>query len=96
MSKPPRILSDEERASAAAIAKIDHSKLGALERTGLTATTRKLSREIARRRERAIADEMKRYLRIETEIRVVFVRPRWMPSRLYRRLLRSIVIEERS
>lgn len=95
-SRAPRIPTGAEREAAAAIAKTDFGRLGMLEGSAMTGTTRRMAREVARKRERAIAAEMKRYLRLETEIRVVFVRPRWMPNRLYRRLLRSIVIEERT
>lgn len=95
-NRPPKALTKQERESAGAIAKTDFGRLGMLAAGAMTAGTRREARRVAKKRELAIRAEMKAYLRLDTEIAVLFVRPRWMPNRLYRRLLRSIVIEERA
>lgn len=54
---------------------------------------RNLSAEYARRRDFAILGQVG--LQVRGEVIVRLVRPWWMPDRLYRRLMRSIVVSER-
>ena len=78
------------------IANLATPHLDAMQKEAMTASGRKAAREILLKRERAITSAMRRYLARETLVSVHFRKPRWMPKRLYRRLLASIVIEERA
>jgi hypothetical protein len=78
------------------VARLSDAELRELETQAPTGTTRRLARRIATERSRAIQAELRSYLSIREEIRVEIRRPRWMPGALFRRLLRSIVVEERA
>lgn len=84
---------DEE---AGIIAGLSSPHLDRMAADAMTASGRGAAREILRKRERAITGAMRRYLHRETLVAVKLQRPRWMPAWIYRRLLSSIVIEERA
>lgn len=84
---------DEE---AGIIASLTSPHLDNMAREAMTSSGRTAAREILRKRERAITAAMRRYLARETLVSVKLQKPRWMPKRLYRWLLASIVIEERA
>ena len=84
---------DEE---AAIIANLTSPHLDNMAREAMTADGRRAARAILLKREKAITRAMVRYLRRETLVSVRLERPRWMPSFVYRRLLRTIVFEERA
>lgn len=79
-----------------AVGQLDATALRALEEHGLTGSTRRAARELARQRERAFGEQLRAYLKATEEIRVSFHRPRWLPEWAYRRLLRSISIQTRA
>jgi hypothetical protein len=78
------------------VARLSEAELRELETQAPTGTTRRLAREIGTRRSRAIQAELRNYLDLKPTIRVEIRRPRWMPGAMYRRLLRSIIVEERA
>lgn len=84
---------DEE---AAIIANLTSPHLDNMAREAMTADGRKAARAILLKREKAITRAMQRYLRRETLVAVKLEKPAWMPRFVYRRLLASIVIEERA
>ena len=53
---------------------------------------REAMREQARQQERFIVDRVG--IEFRQTFRVIIRRPRWMPDSIYRRLMRTIVIEE--
>lgn len=81
---------------AGAVARLSDAELRDLEENAPTATTRRKAREISVARSRAIGRELSNYLELRKEIRVSLRRPSWMPRAVYRRLLRSIIVEERA
>lgn len=84
---------DEE---AGIIAGLATTHLDRMAKEAMTGAGRAAAREILRKRERAITAAMRRYLRRETLVAVKLQRPSWMPTWIYRRLLGSIIIEERA
>lgn len=84
---------DEE---AGIIASLSSPHLDRMAAEAMTSSGRAVAREILRKRERAITAAMRRYLARETLVSVKLQRPRWMPNWIFRRLLSSIVIEERA
>lgn len=86
---------DPRYLEAGEIAKLTTPQLDNMARSAMTATSRSAAREILLKRERALAASLRRYLGLHTLVAVRFHKPAWMPKALYRRLLRSIVIEER-
>lgn len=84
---------DEE---AGLIASIASPHLDRMAEEAMTAAGRATAREILRKRERALTAAMRRYLARETLVAVKLEKPRLMPRWLYRRLLGTIVFEERA
>lgn len=84
---------DEE---AGIIASLASPHLDRMAAEAMTASGRGAARAILLKRERAITGAMRRYLHRETLVAVKFQRPGWMPAWIYRRLLSSVVIEERA
>lgn len=84
---------DEE---AAIIANLTSPHLDNMARQAMTADGRKAARAILLKREKAITAAMRRYLRRETLVSVKLEKPRLMPRWLYRKLLATIIFEERA
>lgn len=84
---------DEE---ANIIANLSSPHLDRMAAEAMTGAGRAAAREILRKRERAITAAMRRYLRRETLVSVKLEKPRFLPTWIYRRLLGSIIIEERA
>lgn len=84
---------DEE---AGLIARISSTHLDAMAEEAMTASGRAVAREILRKRERALVAAMRRYLARETLVSVKLEKPRLLPRWIYRRLLATIVFEERA
>lgn len=59
----------------------------------LQEAAREAMRQQARQKERFIMDRVG--IEFRQTVRVIIRRPRWMPDSIYRRLMRTIVIEER-
>ena len=83
-----------ETLTPAEVAQLSAPALEYMAREAMTASGRVTARRILLKRERAITASFRRYLELDTLLSVKLHRPRWMPRRLYRWLLRTIIFEE--